>query len=97
MLDLPGPDDQANVDIRRISVDEARSVDITQNNINPRHESTAALGRLLTDLPAEGGFLSVARADLLVILPPRSMMTRSGEEIDLQALEECQLFRVRIE
>ena len=86
-----------------ITLPEARELiadsgEIT-NMVNPRHESTAKLSELLCGKTAEGGFLSLEggkRATILVMLPPRSMMTRSGEEIEVKDLEEVQFFEVGI-
>ncbi len=65
------------------------------NYVNPRHESTAALVALLTGIPCAGGFLSYRQGDeILVILPPRDMMSRSGEEIEVTDLEACQFWLV---
>lgn len=69
------------------------------NMVNPRHESTARLSELLCGKPAEGGFLSLEdgqKATILVMLPPRSMMSRSGAEVAVKDLEECQFFEVGI-
>lgn len=65
------------------------------NFVNPRHESTAALVGLMTDVPCEGGFLEYKEGDrILVILPPRDMMSRSGEEVIVEDLETCQFWFV---
>lgn len=65
------------------------------NFINPRHESTVALAGLLTDTQCTGGFLTYNEGDtVLVILPPRDMMSRSGEEVIVEDLETCQFWIV---
>lgn len=69
------------------------------NMVNPRHESTARLSELLCGKPAEGGFLSLKdgeKATILVMLPPRSMMSREGSEIEVKDLEEVQYFEVSV-
>ena len=65
------------------------------NYCNPRHESTAALVAMLTEIPCAGGFLAYEEGmRILVILPPRDMMSRSGEELNLTDLETCQFWIV---
>jgi hypothetical protein len=86
-----------------LDLEEARALlaefgEVT-NMVNPRHESTARLSELLCGKPAEGGFLSLEegrKAVILVMLPPRDMMSRSGAEIEVKDLEEVQLFEVGI-
>lgn len=87
-----------------LSVEDAKALvaeaGITRNAVNPRHESTAVLSEHLCGLPAEGGFLSItgeeAEVEILVMLPPRSMMSRSGTEVSIGHLEECQFFLVTV-
>jgi hypothetical protein len=73
---------------------------VAKNMVNPRHESTAVLSEHLCGQPAEGGFLSItgeeAEVEILVMLPPRSMMSRSGAEVEIGHLEECQFFLVTV-
>lgn len=86
-----------------LDLDEAKELiagfgEVT-NMVNPRHESTARLSELLCGLSAEGGFLSLEggqRATILVMLPPRSMMSREGSEIEVKDLEEVQYFEVSV-
>ena len=69
--------------------------DALSNYVNPRHESTAALVGLMTDVPCAGGFLAYEEGmEILVILPPRDLMSRDGEEIDIADLETCQFWIV---
>ena len=70
---------------------------ITNNVVNPRHTSTAALVAKVTDLPCAGGFASVKAGDrVLVIMPSRELMSRSGAEIKLSDLDSCQFKLVTI-
>jgi hypothetical protein len=73
---------------------------VAKNKVNPRHESTAVLSEHLCGQPAEGGFLSItgeeAEVEILVLLPPRSMMSREGAEVEVKDLEECQFFLVTV-
>ena len=65
------------------------------NCVNPRHESTAALVAHLTAKACEGGFASVRDGDHLVaILPPRELANRSGAEIEVSDLDECQFWHL---
>ena len=90
----------STVQVRPLSVQEAveMSTRVNKNAVNPRHESTAALSGCLTSLPAEGGFVKLVSGDeILVILPPRQFMSRSGTEIVISDLEECQFFLVCVD
>ena len=86
-----------------LSLEEAKELidgasEVT-NMVNPRHESTARLSELLCGLAAEGGFLSLEggkKATILVMLPPRSFMSRSGAEVDIKDLNEVQFFEVGV-
>lgn len=73
---------------------------VAKNMVNPRHESTAVASEILCGKPAEGGFLSItgeeAQTEVLCMLPPRSMMTRSGAEVTVETLEEFQFFLVTV-
>ena len=65
------------------------------NCVNPRHESTAALVGHVTSAACAGGFAAVRHGDVMVvILPPREFMTRSGEEIEVTDLNSCQFFHL---
>ena len=65
------------------------------NCVNPRHESTAALVAHLTAKACEGGFASVRDGDqMVVILPPREFMNRSGAEIEVSDLDACQFWHL---
>ena len=75
----------------------AAAAEITVNMCNPRHVSTCALVATVTDLPAVGGFASRSSGDqMLVIMPPREMMSRAGDEISLSDLEVCQFWHVSV-
>ena len=71
-----------------------KSRPVTRNIVNPRHESTAALASLLTDVPCEGGFVENFEGSMVVVLPPREYMNRAGDEIEVADLEKCQFFFV---
>ena len=86
-----------------IELEEARSLIAefgeVENIVNPRHESTAVLSEHLCGKPAQGGFLSLEggqKATILVMLPPREFMNRSGTEIEIKDLESVQFFQVDI-
>ena len=70
---------------------------IDNNVVNPRHTSTAALVSKCTDLPCAGGFANVEAGDtVVVILPPRSLMSRDGTEITMEDLSSCQFWTVTL-
>ena len=75
-------------------LEEIKTID--SNVVNP-HESTAAIVATVTDLPCAGGFASVKAGDqVLVIMPPRSLMSRSGAEVNVSDLDSCQFKLVKV-
>ena len=69
--------------------------DIILNYCNPRHKSTVALIKLIIPNEPIEGFVSLEEGDdVLVVLPPKELATRTGEEIELTDLEACQFWLV---
>lgn len=62
-----------------------------QNTVNPRHTATAALVDTVAPIKSAGGFASLKAHDtVLIILPPREFMSRSGNEVNVDDLDACQ-------
>lgn len=99
-INMLDPNISHNLSFTPVNLEEAKSFcssagEELQNFVNPRHESTAALVGLLTSTVCAGGFLTYEEGDtVLVILPPRDLMSRDGEEIDNTDLEACQFWLV---
>ena len=101
-LNMLDPDEKSEVEVLPVCYETAKEEiedsSHVRNMVNPRHESTARLSELLCGKPAEGGMLQLfgEGGTLLVMLPPRELTTRSGEEIEVKDLEECQFFLVHV-
>jgi len=67
----------------------------TLNHVNPRHSTAALVDSIEGVIPCTGGFASLQLEDIMiVILPPREFMSRSGEEVSLDDLSACQFWLV---
>lgn len=90
-------DQQLTCDFTPIDITLMREAckDIDANIVNPRHSSTAKLASFLTDIPCDGGFIKVKPGDLLfVIMPNSQLIRRTGEEVVLDNLKDCQFFEI---
>ncbi len=71
-----------------VSIGERTSNIEFVNAINPRHESTQALAKGLTDSECVGGFVSLNEGDLAVVIQP-SASSRNDTEFNLKHFQEC--------
>ena len=79
-----------------LTLEEAQSLakDVTQNRCSCRHETTAVMSEILCGIKPEGGLISFAGTDGILVMVPKFGANREAREITIKDLEELKYFLV---